>query len=438
MIDSFLIDAEMQVLGAILLDPEAINRVAGLLKPENFYVPKHQQIYQVMLELQQQNITINIPSMCLELKRKGKLKDIGGHRVLGELFSSVVTSANIDSLARLVVESYADRKIEGLQGILSGNERASVKDKLAIFEKQLAEIRSEAIADEDRSVEPIGAIMADLYTQMERLADPEADNSIKPIPTGFYDLDAILNGGLHRQDLMIVAGRPSMGKSAFAHQIAYQIAKNTGQSTMLFSLEMDRKQVVGRLASSETNIPSNLFRSGKLSTTQWTELAMKIAEMDAIPFYVSDTFTTSPLEMSAKIKQVITRTGNLSAVVVDYLQLMAEGDKRVQEIGDITRRFKILARECDIPVILLSQLNREVEKQTNKRPSLSDLRDSGRIEEDADIVMGMYRDEYYNQDSPDRGLAEVILLKHRNGALGTVKLLFDSEHVCFKNLRNRY
>ncbi|ALF55729.1 hypothetical protein ACX27_27370 [Nostoc piscinale CENA21] len=432
MIESYVIDAEMQVLGALLLDPEAMIRVVGILKSEYFFVPKHQAIFKSMLAMHDRGENINIPALCQQLKREGKLESVG-RTTLGELFSSTVTSANVDALAQVIVESYADRRIEGLQGILSGNERSSVQEKLAVFEQQIASIRSEAIVKEDKSVEPIGSILLDLYTQLENLSS--GDEAIAPIPTGFYDLDAILNGGLHRQDLVIVAGRPSMGKSAFAHQIAYDIAKRASKPTLLFSLEMDRKQVVGRITSSETGISSSCFRSGRISQTQWELFVQKMTEMESIPFYISDIFTSSPLEMVATIKRVIAKSGQLSAVVVDYLQLMAEGDKRAQEIGDITRRFKILARECDIPVILLSQLNRDVEKANNKRPSLSDLRDSGRIEEDADIVIGMYRDEYYNHDTPDRGLAEVILLKHRNGALGTVKLLFDAEHTCFKNLR---
>ncbi|WP_341530097.1 replicative DNA helicase [Nostoc sp. UHCC 0302] len=321
-----------------------------------------------------------------------------------------------------------------MPGILERAGQTSIQNKLALFEEQLASIRS-TTTEEEKDVESIGSILLDLYTQLEQLDN--GNSEIAAIPTGFYDLDTILGGGLHRQELVILAGRPSMGKSAAAHQIAYSIAKQQNFPTLLFSLEMSKKQVVGRIAAAESAIPANCFRTGQMGTAQWQTLAMQMLDMELVPFYISDYFSNSVLSIGAKIKQAIAQYGQISLVVVDYLQLMSGGENEVRELGEITRRFKILARECNVPIILLSQLSRGVESRTDKRPMMSDLRSSGAIEQDADVVIMLYRDEYYNQDSPDRGIAEMIVVKQRNGPTGTVKLLFDAQYTKFKNLIKR-
>jgi replicative DNA helicase len=225
--------------------------------------------------------------------------------------------------------------------------------------------------------------------------------------------------------------------SAAAHQIAYSIAKQQNAPTLLFSLEMSKKQVVGRIAAAQSAIPANCFRTGIMGTAQWQTLAMQMLDMELVPFYISDYFSNSVLSIGAKIKQAIAQYGQISLVVVDYLQLMSGGENEVRELGEITRRFKILARECNVPIILLSQLSRGVESRADKRPMMSDLRSSGAIEQDADVVIMLYRDEYYNPDSSDRGIAEMNVVKQRNGPTGTVKLLFDAQYTKFKNLVRR-
>lgn len=434
-LEAYVIEAEMQVLGAALFDHQnVIGRIAHKLKAEHFNVSKHRTIYQAMVNLYMDGKSTDLLQVTHALKESGELDAIGGRIVLGELlYNAPVSTANVDITADIIIECCAQREYTRLADRMKAMEQNPIDEKLELAEEGLSKIREYSVREEEK-IQSIGQILVDLYSQTEKIQNGESD--IAPIPTGFYDLDNLLGGGLKRQELIVLAGRPAMGKSALAHQIAYQIAKEGRGATLLFSLEMSKVQVATRIASGEINVPASRFLSGKLSQTNWSDFVEQITLMDSVPFDICDEFTASPLAIAAQIKQQMAKRGNLSLVVIDYLQLMADGSdaRLVQQIGDITRRFKLLARECNVPIILLSQLSRNVESRNVKRPQLSDLRDSGRIEEDADIVIGLYRDEYYNLDSPERGIAEAIVLKQRNGANGTVKMLFDGEYTRFKNL----
>ncbi len=278
-----------------------------------------------------------------------------------------------------------------------------------------------------------------LIQTVQNIEERHQGISLPGIPCGFYDLDAMTTG-FQRSDLIIVAGRPSMGKSSLCLGIAYNIANNYKLPVCFFSLEMSKEQVVERLLSAEAGIESGYLRSGRISQTQWEPLSSAIAKLYDIPIYIDDRPNLSVSEIRSKARQVmIEHQGVLGLIVIDYLQLLAgdNDENRARELAKITRSLKGLAKELNVPVIVLSQLNRSVESRTNKRPMMSDLKESGSIEEDADLVIMLYRDEYYTPDTPDRGIAEVILAKHRNGPTGTIKLLFDPQFAKFKNLARR-
>ncbi|MEH2373453.1 replicative DNA helicase [Nostoc sp.] len=314
---------------------------------------------------------------------------------------------------------------------LGYDQSQSIVERLDEAEQKIFAIRHQSQLDNEPRL--IGEISATTFEEIERLSTGEQQDNI---PTGFYDLDTMLGGGFQGGQLAVVAARPSMGKSALGHQFAYTISLAHEAPTMVFSLEMSAKEINRRFIAYESRIPTNYLKSGKLSPTQWVPLSEEIARVHEAKMVIDDTASQTLVKIRSKVRTVIMKHGSLKLVVIDYLQLMVdEGERQLaQRVGELTRGLKLLARECDVPIILLSQLNRGPETRTNKRPMLSDLRDSGRIEEDADLVLGLYRDEYYNPDSPDRGVAEVIILKNRNGQTGTVKLLFYAQFTWFKNL----
>jgi replicative DNA helicase len=345
-----------------------------------------------------------------------------------------VSAANIDALAALVQDKYLSRKLieAGNQITKMGYEQSEpILDRVDTAEAKIFAIRHKTQSNSE--LKTAADICLSVFEEIEQIANT---GSLPSIPTGFYDLDALLGGGLYPGDLIVVAGRPSMGKSLFAHSLAFNIAKIHESPTMIFSLEMSNKQVVTRFLSSASGIETTRLRVGRLQLEEWTALAEAVQSVTDAKVLIDDSSCPSPYEIRSKVRQAIAKHGQLKLVVIDYLQLMADGSdaRLVQKLGEITRQLKLLARECNVPIIVVSQLNREVEGRNNKRPYLSDLRDSGRIEEDADVVLGIYRDAYYNPDTPDRDIAEIICLKQRNGATGTVKLLFNGALSQFLNL----
>lgn len=426
------IDAEESILGGILLDPEAINRVADVLKPEAFYLSAHQEIYRAMLSLQGQGRPTDLMSVATWLKDRGRIEKVGGQSKLVQLIDRTVSAVNIDQYAALVTEKSIRRKL-----IQMGSEIAQLGHDTSTDLEQILDQSEQRVfsVTQDR---PQGGLAATADILTHTFSDIESRSLGMVLPglsCGFYDLDA-LTQGFQRSDLIIVAGRPSMGKTSFVLNIARNIAAFHKLPVAVFSLEMAKEQLVQRLLASEVRIESGRLRAGRVNQQEWEPLGHAISVLSQLPVFIDDTPNISITEMRSKARRLqAEQGGSLGLILLDYLQLMEGGsDNRVQEISRITRSLKGLARELNVPVIALSQLSRGVESRTNKRPMMSDLRESGSIEQDADLIMMLYRDEYYNPDTPDRGIAEVIVTKHRNGPTGTVKLLFESQFTQFRNL----
>ena len=427
------IDAEEAILGGILLDPEAIGRVSDTLTPESFYLAAHQNIYRAALTLHAQGKPTDLMSVTVWLQDRELLSKVGGQGKLTQLVDRTVSSVNIDQYATLVRDKYLRRELikVGTEIIQLGYESTTELEQVL----DQAEQKVFAVAQDRPQVGliPTSDILTHTFSEIE---ERYVGTSLSGLPCNFYDLDAMTQG-LQRADLIIVAGRPSMGKTSFALNMARNIAVMHRLPVAMFSLEMSKEQLVYRLLSSEVGIDSGRLRAGRISQHEFEPLSRGIGTLSELPIFIDDTPNITVTEMRSKARRLqAEQGGKLGLVLIDYLQLMegAGNDNRVQELSRITRALKGLARELQVPVISLSQLSRGVEARTNKRPMMSDLRESGSIEQDADLVLMLYREEYYNPDTPDRGITELIVTKHRNGPTGTVKLLFESQFTRFRNL----
>lgn len=426
------IDAEEAILGGILLDPEAIGRVMEILHPEAFYISAHKEIYRAALTLQTQGKPTDLMSVTTWLNDNGLLEKVGGQGQLAQLVDRTISAVNVDQYAQLVMEKYLRRKL-----IQAGTEVAQLGyDTTTPLERILDQ--SEQKIFNITQVRPTQGLTAtsDILTQTFSDIEQRHLGLVTPgIACGFYDLDAMTQG-FQRSDLIIAAGRPSMGKTSFVLNIARNIAAFQKLPIAIFSLEMSKEQLVYRMLAGEARIESGRLRAGRISPHEWEALGSAIDFLSRLPVFIDDTPNIAIAEMRSKARRLQSENGGvLGLVLIDYLQLMEGGsDNRVQELSKITRSLKGLARELNVPIIALSQLSRGVESRNNKRPMMSDLRESGSIEQDADLIMMLYREEYYDPDTPDRGLAEVIIAKHRNGPVGTVKLLFDPQFTQFRNL----
>ncbi|MDZ7969724.1 MAG: replicative DNA helicase [Nostoc sp. DedSLP03] len=429
------IEAEEAILGGILLDPEATQMLADTLVADAFYIQAHRDIYHAALQLAREHKHIDLLTVTSWLSDNDLLTRVGGRNKLASLVDRTVSAVNIDGLAQIVMEKYLTRKlISAANQILklAYDESVPLAERLDASEEKIFSLRHET--QTDKSVRMNRDISVINFAEIERIFQGEQEPGIA---TGFYDLDALTGGGFHPGELIIVGARPGMGKSSLAHQLAFSIAREYNAPTMIFSLEMSGEEINKRFLSSESGIEMIYFKSGKLLDSQWEVLGQAVADIHEVPLIIDDSTGSTPLQIRSKLRKTIAQHGQVKLVVIDYLQLMVDSssNRLTQMIGHVTRELKLLARECNVPIMLLSQLNRGVEDRTNKRPMLSDLRDSGRIEEDADMVLGVYRDEYYSPDSPDRGIAEVSILKNRQGATGTIKLLFEPHFTRFKNLK---
>jgi replicative DNA helicase len=427
------IEAEEAILGGILIDPEAISRIAELLRPEFFAITAHQVIYRSALDLFFQGQPTDLMTVTTRLTDRNQLEQVGGLTKLAQLVDRTVSAVNIDQYAVLVEDKYQRRKlIEAGHNIVQlGYETATPLE--TVLDRAEQEIFSITQERPQQDLVSIGEILNQTFQDLENRNE---GLTLPGILCGFYDLDA-QTGGFQRSDLIIVAGRPAMGKTAFCTNIAHHIA--AGQQKLpvaVFSLEMSKEQLVQRILSGEAKIESNRLRSGRISQNEWEPISTAIGNLSELPLFIDDTPNITVTEIRSKARRLqAEQGGTLGLILLDYLQLMeGSSDNRVQELSRITRSLKGLARELNVPIIALSQLSRGVEARTNKRPMMSDLRESGSIEQDADLVIMLYRDEYYNPDSPDRGIAEVIITKHRNGPTGIIKLLFDPQFTCFRNL----
>lgn len=426
------IEAEESILGGILLDPEAIGRVTDRLDAEAFSQESHKLIYRAALTLHSQGKPTDLMSVTSWLHDRSQLARIGGQSKLAALVDRTVSAVNIDQYAALVMDKYLRRNL-----IHAGHEIAGLGYETALELESVLDRAEQKIFSitQERPQQGLVPVSDTLFSTFQELESRQDGQALPGLLCDFYDLDT-MTSGFQRSDLIIVAARPSMGKTAISLNIARNIAARYKFPVAIFSLEMSKEQLVQRLLASEAGIESNRLRAGTISQNEWEALSRAMGSLSEMPIFIDDTPNTSVMQMRSQARRLqAEHRGELGLILLDYLQLMeGSSDNRVQELSRITRSLKNLARELNVPVIALSQLSRSVESRTNKRPMLSDLRESGSIEQDADLVIMLYRDAYYNPDSPDRDIAEVIIAKHRNGPTGTVKLLFNPQFTQFRNL----
>ena len=430
------IEAEQAVLGAIFIEPESLTVASEFLIPEDFYRSSHQKIFSAMLKLSDQGKAIDVVTVTEELAATEQLENIGGVSYLMELANAVPTAANVEYYARIVEEKSLLRRLirTATEIAQEGYSREDeVESLLSEAEKKIMEVSGRKSAGSFISIKDV---LVEAYDNIEKLANRQGD--ITGIPTGFTELDR-MTAGFQRNDLIIVAARPSVGKTAFALNIAQNVATKTDEVVAIFSLEMGAEQLVMRMLSSEGNINAQNLRTGDLSDEDWKKLTMAMGSLSNAQIYIDDTPGIRIAEMRAKCRRLKQERG-LGMILIDYLQLIqgdGKADNRQQEVSEISRSLKALARELEVPVIALSQLSRSVEQRQDKRPMMSDIRESGSIEQDADIVGFLYRDDYYDSESEQQNI-EIILAKQRNGPTGTVELAFVKEYNKFVDLDFRY
>ena len=424
------VDAEEAVLGALLIDPDAIIRVATFLNAEDFYREKHGWIYDTALALHDRREPIDLLTVCDELDRRGQLDEVGGPAFITALVNAVPTSIHAEHYARIVERTGTRRRLieaAGQIAALAYQEADDVDEVVDRAEQVLFGVSERRIS---RELVPIKQVLSDYYDRIEYLTRHRGE--LIGIPTGFERIDKLL-GGLQRSDMVILAARPSVGKTSLALAFAHNAAKKHGQRVAFFSLEMSSEQVVQRIISAETAIDAQRLRRGEIEQDEWGRFMKATGDLAETYFFIDDTPGASALEVRTKARRLHAEVG-VDLIVVDYLQLMRgdfRSENRVQEISSISRALKALARELNVPVLALSQLSRGVESRTDKRPILSDLRESGALEQDADVVMFIYRDEMYNDNTEWPNIADVIIAKHRNGPTGTVQLYFRKELAQF-------
>jgi replicative DNA helicase len=428
------IEAEQSVLGSLLIDPDAIMRVGSFLKPEDFYREAHQAIYTAILALHERRLPADFVTVVDELSRHEQLEMIGGPAYLTSLLNIVPTSVNAEYYGHIVERTSVMRRLIAAAGeiaALAYEEREEVDEVIDQAERILFDVSQRRIS---KSLVPIREIIKDYYDRIEFLVE-HRDETLG-VPTGFADLDRLL-GGLQPSDLIIIAARPGVGKSSLATTIAGNAALRDNAVVAIFTLEMSAEQLVQRMISAQTGIDSQRLRLGRLEDTEWVHFTRASGTLSEASIFIDDSPSPSPMEIRTKARRLAAEY-DLDLIIVDYLQLMQAGDRRsenrVQEISYISRALKGLARELNVPVVALSQLSRAVESRENKKPQLSDLRESGSIEQDADVVMFIYRDEMYNEDSDRANIADIIVAKHRNGPLDTVALRFDPSLTKFADL----
>ncbi len=432
------IEAEQAVIGSMLTDKDAVVSAIEVLKEDDFYREDNKAIYSAILNLYNRAEPIDIITVKAELETMGKFEQVGGLEYLAELPEKVPTTANSMKYIKIVEEKSTLRNL-----IKTANEiielgydpTEDVDDIMEGAEKKIFNIMQNK---NQKGYAAMKDILVDSFTQLEELYNRK--QHITGVPSGFTDLD-YRTAGFHGSDLILIAARPAMGKSAFALNIATNAAVKAKVPVAIFSLEMSKEQMVNRILCSEAMVDSNKVRTGKLEEDDWTKLAEAIGPLSEAEIYIDDTPGISVMEIRAKCRKLKLEK-NIGMVVIDYLQLVQGSNKRngsrEQEISEISRSLKILAKELNVPVIALSQLSRAVEQRPDHRPMLSDLRESGAIEQDADIVMFLYRDDYYNEDSDKKGIAEVIIAKHRGGSTGTVDLVWLGSYTKFVDLERRF
>ena len=428
------IEAEQAIIGSMLTDKDAVIAAIEILREQDFYREDNRIIYSAILNLYNRSEPIDIITLKAELKSMGKLEAVGGLEYIVQLPDRVPTTSNVEQYIKIVEEKSMLRALIKTADeliTLGYDPTQEVEQVIDTAEKKIFEVMQKK---NQKGYSSMKDILIDTFTQLEQLYNQK--EMITGVPTGFADLD-YRTSGLHNSDLILVAARPAMGKSAFALNIATHAAVRGKVPVAIFSLEMSKEQMANRILCSEAMVDSAKVRTGKIDDEEWGKLAAASGELSEAGIYIDDTPGISVMEIRAKCRKMKLEK-NIGLVVIDYLQLVQgsnrKGGSREQEIAEISRSLKILAKEINVPVIALSQLSRAPEQRVDHRPMLSDLRESGSIEQDADIVMFLYRDDYYNEDSEKKNIAEVILAKHRSGSTGTVELLWLGNYTKFANI----
>ncbi len=432
------IEAEQSVLGGLLLDNAAFDKIADLVGESDFYRDEHKRIYRQIRKLLERNKPVDVVTVAESLDLSGEGGETGGLAYLGELAANTPSAANIRRYAEIVRERAVLRQL-----VTAGDEIAgSALNPLGRDPKQLldeAEARVFAIAEggfrHQTGFQHINPLLTQVVDRIQELHDRDNPSDITGVPTGYHDLDS-KTSGLQPGDLLIIAGRPSMGKTSLALNMAEYVAIEVGLPVAVFSMEMGGTQLAMRMLSSVGRLDAHRVRTGRLNDDEWSRLSFALGKMHEAPLYIDETPALNPIDLRARARRLHRQCGKLGMIVIDYLQLMSvsgQGENRATEISEISRSLKSLAKELNVPVVALSQLNRSLEQRPNKRPVMSDLRESGAIEQDADVIMFIYRDEVYNPDTPDKGSAEIIIGKQRNGPIGMTRLTFVGEYTRFEN-----
>ncbi|MBR6301571.1 replicative DNA helicase [bacterium] len=434
------IEAEEAVLGAILVNPITLTKVSDTLKASSFYKPAHRDIYDAMMHLYNSGDNIDIVTVSEDLNYNGKLESVGGRAYINDLAENTITTSNVAHYAKIIKEKAVKRALinAGSEIVSHGYDLEPSDESLEQAERLIFEISSSKTTTDLKHVKDM---VVPAWNTIEYRYQHK--DELSGLSTGFNSLDAQLNG-LHKSDLIILAARPAMGKTALALNIAQHIAIKEKVPVCIFSLEMSSSQLVQRMLCSHAEIDAQRVNTGNMLQKDWEKLSNAMSDFEQAPIYIDDTSNCSLTDIRTRCRRLKSQQKDLGLIVIDYLQLMEGGGKedRLQQISAMSRGLKILAKELDVPIICLSQLSRAVEGRNDKRPMLSDLRESGSIEQDADIVIFIYRDDYYNKaESEDeervkaqnKGLSEIIIAKHRNGPVGTCKLLFQKNITKFKN-----
>ena len=429
------IEAEQSVLGGLLLDNQSWDRIADILTADDFYRREHRLIFGAIAALCEENSPADVVTVSEWLERSGELEPAGGLSYLGSLANNTPSAANIVAYAAIVRENSVMRELVRAAGEIStaayAPEGRSATELLDYAEKRIMDISEKG--HRRGEFQPLNSLLSKAVDRIDELF--RSKSSITGVPTGFTDLDD-MTSGLQRSDLVIIAGRPSMGKTSLAMNMAENAAVGHKIPVAVFSMEMPGTQLALRMMASLGRINAHRVRTGKLDDDDWPRLTSAVSLLNEAPIFIDDSPGLTPMELRARARR-LKREHGLGLIIIDYLQLMQSTDRmeenRATEISNITRALKGLAKELDVPVIAMSQLNRSVESRTDKRPVMSDLRESGAIEQDADVIFFIYRDEVYNKDSPVKGTADIIIGKQRNGPIGDVRLTFLGEYTRFEN-----
>lgn len=434
------IEAEQAVIGSIFLEKEALITVSEILTPQDFYHTSHQKIYEIMLSLGETGEPVDLITVTAALKDRKWLDEVGGVQYLSDLASFVPTAANVEYYAQIVSEKATLRRLIRTATEIATSGYRGLEPVEAIISDAERSILEISQKNQRGGFVKISDVLVETYNRLDQLSRNRGE--VTGVPSGYHDLDR-MTSGFQKSDLIIVAARPSVGKTAFGLNVAQNVAVRAKKPVAIFSLEMSASQLVARMLCAESNVDANKFRSGRLDEEDWEKIIMGMGTLSEAPIYIDDTPGITISEIRSKLRRLNAELNGLGMVMIDYLQLITGrsrggSENRQQEISEISRSLKGLARELNVPVIALSQLSRAVEQRQDKRPMLSDIRESGSIEQDADIVAFLYRDDYYNPETEEKNIIEIIIAKQRNGPTGKVKLAFLKEYNKFVNIAHNF